>query len=115
MGLGKLADTYLKMFSKLEASGIPLIDHMIIDTGGEYPDKVEYYCKRIAEIKPGLTHFLFHAAKMSSELDAITSDSASWRDQDYRAFTDSRIKECVETHDLKIIGYREIRNYVRNI
>ena len=58
--------------------------------------------------------FLFHPAKMSSELEGITPDSASWRDQDYRAFTDPRLKECVEKHDLKIIGYRKIRDYLRN-
>ena len=114
LGLGESADVYLKMFSKLEASGVPLIDHMIIDTTGEQPDKVEYYCKRIAEIKPGLTHFLFHPAKMSSELRAITSDSARWRNQDYEAFIDSHIKECIEKCDLKVIGYRKIRDYLRN-
>ena len=45
MGLGKYAKVYLKLFSKIEASGVPLIDHMIIDTMGDSPDKVEYYCK----------------------------------------------------------------------
>ena len=114
MGLGNQADVYLKIFANLGASGVPLIDHMIIDTMGEQPDKVEYYCKLFAEIKPGLTHFLFHPAKMSSELRAITPDSASARNQDYEAFIDPRIKECVEKHNIKIIGYREIRDYLRN-
>lgn len=114
LGLGDLADVYLKMFSKLEASGVPLIDHIIIDTLGEQPDKVDYYCNRMAEIKPGLTHFLFHPAKISPELKAITQDTAEARNQDYEAFTNPRIKECVEKHDLKIIGYRKICDYIRN-
>jgi len=114
VGLGDQADVYLKIFSKIEASGVPLIDYFIIDTMGEQPDKVEYYCKRVAEIKPGLTHFLFHPAKMSSELRAITPDSASARNQDYESFIDPRIKECVEKHNIIIIGYREIRDYLRN-
>jgi len=114
IGRGDQADVFLKMFSKLEASGVPLMDHMIIDTGGEQPDKVEYYCKLFAEIKPGLTHFLFHPAKMSPELRAITPDSASWRNQDYEAFTDPRIKKCVKKYDIKIIGYRTIRDFIRN-
>ncbi|MFX0070364.1 MAG: polysaccharide deacetylase family protein [Candidatus Hermodarchaeota archaeon] len=113
-GFGDSADAILKMFSKLESQGVFMLDHIIIDTGGEYPDKTEYYCNLFAEIKPGLTHFLFHSAKMSSELQAITPDSAEWRDQDYRAFTDSRLKACVEKHDLKIIGYKLIRDYLRN-
>lgn len=113
LGLGDIADVYLKMFENLEKNGVPIIDHMIIDTLNEQPDKVAYYCNLISEIKPGLTHFLFHAAKMSSELRAIAPDTAKARNQDYEAFTDPRIKECVEKHDIKIIGYKEIRDFMR--
>lgn len=114
MGLERYADIYLKMFSKIEASGAPLLDHIIIDTLGEHPNKIDYYCKRFAEIKSGLTHFLFHPAKMSSELSAITPDSASWRNLDYEAFTNPKIKECIKKYDLKIIGYRTVRDYIRD-
>lgn len=114
VGLGDTADVIIKMFSQLEAKGVPMLDHIIIDTGGEYTDKTEYYCKLFAEIKPGLTHFLFHPAKMSSELEGITPDSAGWRDQDYKAFKDPRLKECVERNDITIIGYKQIRDYLRN-
>jgi predicted glycoside hydrolase/deacetylase ChbG (UPF0249 family) len=108
IGLGDQIVIYEKMFEKIEESGVPLLDHVIIDTMGNAKDKVEYYCKRFAEIKPGVTHFLFHAAKLTQELQAITPDSAKWRNLDYEAFIDPRIKECVKEHDLKIIGYKEI-------
>ncbi|UCE14448.1 MAG: polysaccharide deacetylase family protein [Candidatus Heimdallarchaeota archaeon] len=113
MGYGEYADAYIGMLPQLEASGIPLLDQIIIDTGGEQPDKTKYYCDRVTEIKPGLTHLLFHSAKMSPELKAITPDSAAWRDQDYRAFTDPKLKECVDKNNLKTIGYREIRDFLR--
>ena len=113
-GLGNSADAIIKMFSKIEENGAPLLDYMIIDTTGDYPDKLKYYCKRFSEIKPGLTHFLFHPAKMSPELMAITQDSASWRNKDYEAFVNPQIKECIKENDIKIIGYREIRDYMRN-
>jgi len=113
IGLGNLADVYLKMFDKIEESGTPILDYMIIDTLGDSPNKLEYYCKRFSEIKPGITHFLFHTAKMSPELNAITPDSAISRNLDYQSFADPKIKECVEKHNLKIIGYREIRDIVR--
>ena len=113
VGLGDAADVYLKMFDKLEESGTPILDSMIIDTMGDSPNKTDYYCKRFSEIKPGITHFLFHAAKMSPELKAITPDSASWRDLDYQAFTDPKIKDYIEKHNLKIIGYKEIRDVIR--
>lgn len=69
---------------------------MVIDTGGDHPDKIQYYCKRFREIQPGLTHFLFYPAKMSPELKAITPDSAKWRNQDYEAFINPIIRQCVE-------------------
>lgn len=108
VGMGDQYQIYEKMFDKIEESGVPLLDHAIIDTLADSEDKVEFYCKNFSEIQPGVTHFLFHAAKMSPELQAITPDSAKWRNLDYKAFTDPRIKECAEKHDLKIIGYRDI-------
>lgn len=113
-GLGDSADAIIKMFSKIEENGAPLVDYMMKDTTGDYPDKLKYYCKLFSEIKPGLTHFLFHPAKMSPELIAITPDSASWRNKDYEAFVNPQIKECIKENDIKIIGYREIRDYIRN-
>ena len=109
IGMGDMYAVYEKMFAKVEESGLPLLDHAIINTLGDAPDKVEFYCKKFSEIQPGITHFLFHAAKLSSELEAITPDSARWRNLDYEAFTNPRIKECIEENDLKIIGYREIQ------
>lgn len=113
LGFAEYADIYMELLPQLEAGGTLLLDQIIIDTGGEQPDKVKYYCDRMAEIKPGLTHFLFHPAKMSSELEAITPDSAVWRNQDYTGFTNERIKKHIKKHKLKLIGYREIRDYLR--
>lgn len=113
-GLGDSADAIIKMFSQLEEKGVPMLDHIITDTGGDYADKTEYYCKLLSDIKPGLTHLLFHPAKMSPELTAITPDSASWRNQDYKVYTNSKIKKCIAKYNLKVIGYRKIRDYIRN-
>lgn len=113
MGFPEYADMYMELLPQLEAAGAVLLDQIIINTGGEQPDKLKYYCDRMAEIKPGLTHLLFHPAKMSPELEAIAPDSGTWRDQDYMAFTDKRIKNCVKKHKFKLIGYRKIRDYLR--
>jgi predicted glycoside hydrolase/deacetylase ChbG (UPF0249 family) len=113
MGFAEYADMYMELLPQLEAGGTVLMDQIIINTGGEQPDKLQYYCDRMAEIKPGLTHFLFHPAKMSSELEAIAPDSGVWRNQDYMAFTDKRIKKCIKKHKIKLIGYKKIRDYLR--
>lgn len=112
-GLGALADFYLKLLSNLEKTGTPIIDNIVTETMGDSSNKTEYYCKVIKELKPGITHFLFHPAKMSPELKSIAPNSAKWRDLDYRAFTDPKLKECVKEQQLKVIGYREIRDVLR--
>jgi len=112
-GLGALADFYLKLLANMENSGTPLIDNLITETMRDSPNKTEFYCKMFKEIKPGITHFLFHPAKMSVELNAIVPETAKLRDLDYQAFTDPKLKECVKELDLKIIGYREIREVLR--
>ena len=114
LGMGDQYQIYEKMFDKIEESGVPLLDHAIIDTLADSENKVEYYCKRFSEIQPGVTHFLFHAAKMSPELQAITPNDAKYRNFDYEAFTNPRIKECVKANDIKIIGYREILEVIEN-
>ena len=77
------------------------------------PDMTKFYCNCFSEIKPGLTHLLFHAAIMSSELIAISPDKAVFWDQNFKAFTDERLKKCAEKYDLNIIGFRKIRDYFR--
>ncbi len=112
-GLGALADFYLKLLDDMEKKGTPLIDNIVTETMGDSPNKTEYYCKMFKEIKPGITHFLFHPAKVSPELKSIVPNSAKWRDLDYQAFTDPKLRECVKEYDLKVIGYREIRDVLR--
>lgn len=114
LGMEEYVDAYLELFTQLEEGDLPIIDHMVIDTGGDQPDKTKHYCNLFSKIKPGLTHFLFHSAKIGTELKAITPDSTNWRNQDYEAFTNENLKACVQKYDLKIIGYRKLRNLLRN-
>ena len=114
LGMEEYVDAYLELFAQLEEGDLPIIDHMVIDTGGDQPDKTKHYCNLFSKIKPGLTHFLFHSAIIGTELKAITPDSANWRNQDYEAFTSENLKACAQKYDLKIIGYRKLRNLLRN-
>jgi predicted glycoside hydrolase/deacetylase ChbG (UPF0249 family) len=109
IGMRDQIEVFENMFANLEERGIPILDHMIIDTGGEQVDKIEYYCNIFKKIEPGVTHFLFHSAKITPELLAITPDSAKWRHQDYEAFTNPKVKESIKKNEIKVIGYRNIK------
>ncbi|MFW9952505.1 MAG: polysaccharide deacetylase family protein, partial [Candidatus Thorarchaeota archaeon] len=62
IGMGDQIAVFEKMFDNIKERGIPVLDHMVIDTGGERPNKIKYYCKLFSKIEPGVTHLLFHSA-----------------------------------------------------
>ncbi|MHA2366029.1 MAG: polysaccharide deacetylase family protein [Candidatus Hodarchaeales archaeon] len=111
-GLGNQIEFFNKWTKKIKDLPIPLIDHFIIDTFGEQENKVEYYISLIDSLKPGLTHLLFHPSVMTPESKALGKNSLS-RYRDYQAFTDSILKEHIEAEGVEIIGYRQIRDYMR--
>jgi predicted glycoside hydrolase/deacetylase ChbG (UPF0249 family) len=106
-GFGEYIGIYEELKQFFLQSSLPFVDDLISGTGKVEGDAVEYFCRRFNEIKPGITHFLIHAAKVSP--------GEAERNQDYEAFTDDRIKECIKKHHLKVIGYRKIRDYMRKI
>ncbi len=98
---------------------VPLMERDMFDNvmsdmklGRNEPYDPLAYVDYLAGIEPGLTYVVFHPAKMSAELQAFCG-TAKWRNQSYEAFTHPRIKELLDEMDVKIIGYREIRDALR--
>ncbi len=105
-------DEYEAILTRIETSAVPTLDNIIIDTLHAQTDKLAYYKTLISEIKPGLTHLLFHPARLGDELSAITPESATWRHDDYLCFSDPGLKDFIESADLTLIGYRELRAWL---
>ncbi len=112
LGLGDLYDFYSGKISGLQESGYPIIDHMMAASLDANPKKGKIYRGMIRQVKPGLTHLLFHPGKESPELTAMAQETAAGRHEDYLAFTSKEIKDTVEEMDITPIGYREIQRYM---
>jgi len=103
---------YADILAKVDDGEVPTLDEIITETLISVDNKFDFYCQLISNLKPGLTHLLFHAAKMGDELQAITADSCHARNQDYEVYSDTRMKEFIDKTDIKLIGYRELRDFL---
>jgi hypothetical protein len=101
-------DDYEAVLARIETAAVPTLDDIIIDTLHAQTDKLAYYQDLINGIKPGLTHLLFHPARLGDELSAITPESCTWRNDDYLCFTNPVLKQFIDAADLTLIGYREL-------
>ena len=75
-------------------------------------NKSSFYRRLIDGVQPGLTHLLFHPAKIGDELLAIDKQRPDSRHADYLAFTDHSLKDYIEKAGIHMIGFRELKKYV---
>jgi predicted glycoside hydrolase/deacetylase ChbG (UPF0249 family) len=114
VGLADAAPAIEEQFRALEASGMPVLDHLLHETGGPSPDAKEAMFKEMfRDLEPGVTHFLVHPAKPSDELSALAED-ADFRARDYELFRDGSMRAYAEGLEVRLIGYREIRDAYRS-
>ena len=109
---GDMADAYLEAIEAIDASHVPMLDEIIIETLVDKAEKMSFYRQLIDGVKPGLTHLLFHPAKDSAELSAIADTHVS-RHADYLAFCGPVLREYAEHQGIRVIGYRELRDVMR--
>jgi len=112
LGFGNLEPFFNKMMNDLEKDNFPIIDHLISGPLEFKDDKIKFYCDMFNSLEPGLTHMLFHPAKMSPELNALNHTPVE-RNQDYEAFTSLQLKKHAESLDIHLIGYEDIRKFIR--
>jgi hypothetical protein len=96
------------LIQQLEGMGIPLLDSL----GGMPLDsdenRLERTKKMLADLKPGITHFIIHPAKDTSELRGITPD---WRCRvgDYLNFLNPDLGKYIRDTGIQVIGYRKLK------
>ncbi len=105
-------DDYLEILEKIDGNEVPTLDEIIIDTLLPMTDKKAFYRDHIANIKPGLTHLLFHPAKLGEELLGIDKKAPESRHADYEAYRDPDLKAFIDEQDIHLIGYRELKQHL---
>ena len=103
-----------KIVRQLEEQAVPLLDHYYMlplqDTDKDRIGMIKQFLKTMP---PGLTHLAFHPAVDTPELRAMADRDWQGRVADYQAFTSEELKSWIKRSDLHVIGYRALREVMR--
>jgi predicted glycoside hydrolase/deacetylase ChbG (UPF0249 family) len=107
-----MADDYLALLAKIDADEVPTLDEILVDTLVMLDDKADFYRQLIDGIQPGLTHLLFHPARIGEELLAIDQERPYSRHADYLAWREPALKQYILDAGIHLIGYRELQAHL---
>jgi predicted glycoside hydrolase/deacetylase ChbG (UPF0249 family) len=114
MGVGDEEQiTYAPIMQQVEKIGVPMVDGILSLPLEHADDHITIAKKLFGEVPVGITHFILHPSIDTAELRAIAPD---WRARvaNYNAFMSDELKNFIESEDIKLIGYRVLRDAMRN-
>ncbi|MGE3783692.1 MAG: polysaccharide deacetylase family protein [Alphaproteobacteria bacterium] len=104
--------SYAAALARLDAMGLPVIDHFRGTLPVEANETRPRYQEAIAGLQPGVTHFALHATA-PGEIEIIAPDHAGWRTREYALFAGGAVAEWRGAAGIAAIGYREIQRLWR--
>ena len=103
---------YEPIMQQLESMGVPLLEGIVGMPLEHDRDHLGLARKLLSELPVGITHFILHPSIDTPELRAICPDWQA-RVANYNAFMSNDLKRFIEQEDIKLIGYRQIRDAMR--
>ncbi|MGB8984854.1 MAG: polysaccharide deacetylase family protein [Anaerolineales bacterium] len=106
---------YAPIMQQIENIGVPMVDAILAMPLDEpnAQKQMEFAKELFSSLPVGITHFILHPSIDTAELRAIAPDWES-RVANYNTFMSDELKKFIESQDIKLIGYRPIRNAMRN-
>ena len=104
---------YEPIMAQLESMGIPMLEGIVSMPLEHDQDHTGLAKKLLSELPVGITHFILHPSIDTPELRAICPDWSA-RVANYNAFMNVELKKFIEAENIKLIGYRQIRNAMRS-
>ena len=105
-------DLMLQIYEDALAAGVIPFDNLAMLPLDDPEDRVEQAKRAIADLPEGLSLMIIHPAIATPELETIAPDWQA-RVADYEAFTSDELASFVESEDVRLIGYRELRDALR--
>jgi len=93
----------VQMVATLEEMGIPMLDAI---------QRMRLAKETFSSLKPGVTHFIIHAARDTPELRAIAPDWAC-RVADYHTFMQEELRDHIRQIGVQVIGYRDLQELMQ--
>lgn len=105
---------YGPIIQQLESMGLPLVDGLLGMPLNEPDERTQMQLAKelLGNLPVGITHFILHPSIDTVELRSITKDWES-RVANYNVFMSDELKMFLESEDIKLIGYRAIRDAMR--
>ncbi len=104
---------YMPIMDMLESIGVPMLDGILSLPLEHGDDHIGMAKKLFGDLPIGITHFILHPSIDTPELRAIAPDWEA-RVANYNAFMSDELKKVLEREDIKLIGYRVIRDAMRS-
>jgi chitin disaccharide deacetylase len=106
---------YEPIMQQLENMGVPMLNGLLSMPLNEPNEQVQMETAKdlLGNLPVGITHFVLHPSIDTVELRSIALDWES-RVANYNVFMSNELKMFLESEDLKLIGYRQIRDAMRN-
>ena len=100
------------LLRQMEELGVPMVDGIFEMPLEHANDHIGVAKKVLGEIPVGITHFILHPSLDTPELRALAPDWPA-RVANYNAFMSDELKMFIESENIKLIGYRPIREAMR--
>ena len=105
--------SYAPIMINSKSMGIPMLEGIVSMPLEHAEDHMGVAKKLFSGLPSGITHFILHPSIDTPELRAICPDWKA-RVANYKAFMSDGLKKFFEQEDIKLIGYRQIRNAMRS-
>ncbi len=100
-------ESYAAVLARLDAMGLPVIDHFRGTLPVEADQTRLRYHETVAGLPAGVTHFALHAT-IPGEIETIAPDHAGWRTREFALFASGAVAEWCAGNRITAIGYRDI-------
>ena len=100
------------LLQQMKEIGVPMVDAILGMPLEHGDDHIGVAKKLFGEAPVGITHFILHPSIDTAELRSIAPDWPA-RVANYNAFMSDELKMFIEGEDIKLIGYRQIREAMR--
>ena len=104
---------YEPILQQLENMGVPMLDGLLFLPLDQPNGQMETAKDLLGNLPVGITHFVLHPSIDTAELRSFAPDWES-RVSNYNTFMSDKLKKFIEGEDIKLIGYRQIRDAMRN-
>jgi len=113
-GLAGFATVLRALVGSLAEAGIPVFDGFCADSlAFAEGEGLAHNRRRLANLRPGVSYLICHAARGGEELSAVTPDSAHQREFERTFYGGETGRRELEAAGIRTIGMRALRELVR--